>query len=256
MKKVIINDLYEFFEDGAMINLKTKKPLKPKMNHGHLCYDIINRKIDTYDKRKYVRVYVHNILCQYFKKKEWFPFCEVHHINGNKTDNRLDNLQCLTPKQHKAIHSEMKNVKPVKCVETGVTYRSCYQAYKILTGETDRLKLRNHHNIKTAIERNGTCLGYHWIYGNKEDVNWELKNQIEFNPVRCIETGATFPHLQAFTLYVSTTMNEHLPKESLETHEYLGLHFEYILEKELGKYDFVYHRKPNAKKKRINYFFV
>lgn len=32
----------------------------------------------------------------------------VHHINGNKSDNRLENLMLLTPSEHSKLHSELK----------------------------------------------------------------------------------------------------------------------------------------------------
>lgn len=37
---------------------------------------------------------------------EWFEGCEVHHINYNKTDDRPENLVCLTKEEHKKIHSK------------------------------------------------------------------------------------------------------------------------------------------------------
>ena len=34
--------------------------------------------------------------------------CDIHHINGNGKDNRLENLVCLTKSEHKTLHAKLK----------------------------------------------------------------------------------------------------------------------------------------------------
>lgn len=34
--------------------------------------------------------------------------CFIHHINGNNKDNRIENLICVTRKEHGKIHREMR----------------------------------------------------------------------------------------------------------------------------------------------------
>ena len=53
---------------------------------------------------------------------------EIHHIDCNKLNNDLTNLQLLTPSEHTKIHAILRNGsgmnKRVKCVETGETFDS------------------------------------------------------------------------------------------------------------------------------------
>lgn len=53
---------------------------------------------------------------------------EIHHIDLNKLNNTILNLQLVTPREHAKIHSILKNGsstnKKVKCIETGEIFDS------------------------------------------------------------------------------------------------------------------------------------
>ena len=46
----------------------------------------------------------------------------VHHINGNKKDNRLTNLQVVTPKEHAQEHGQQKHPLTWVCAECGTEF--------------------------------------------------------------------------------------------------------------------------------------
>jgi len=56
---------------------------------------------------------------------------ELHHIDLNKINNDVSNLQLVTPQEHGIIHSRLKNGssmnKKVRCVETGEVFESIVQ---------------------------------------------------------------------------------------------------------------------------------
>jgi hypothetical protein len=34
----------------------------------------------------------------------------IHHVNGCKTDNRVENLRVMTDREHKLLHGQLQNI--------------------------------------------------------------------------------------------------------------------------------------------------
>ena len=103
---------YAANKNGDVINVKTERILKmTKDRGGYLRFKICNKKLEK--PKDYSQ---HRFVFEVFKGP--IQKClEIDHINNIKTDNRVKNLQLLTPRQN----SEKSNNKAIIsiCIETG-----------------------------------------------------------------------------------------------------------------------------------------
>lgn len=64
--------------------------------------------------------YIHRLMALSFnadeKKKKIYNNCEIHHLDRNKSNNKLENLCILTPEKHQAIHNLWKIIDKMEVI--------------------------------------------------------------------------------------------------------------------------------------------
>lgn len=79
---------YAINMEGDVYNLKTGKRLNGTVDKGYI-------RVKLYRNGEYKRYYVHDLMAKAFMNPDFSPFV-VNHINGDKKDNRLNNLEIIS----------------------------------------------------------------------------------------------------------------------------------------------------------------
>lgn len=111
---------YSVSDTGLIVNNRTGRTLILTKDKDGYLYTTLSKN----GKRKKFRV--HRLVAQAFIPNP-NNFDTVDHINGDKEDNRVGNLQWLSNESNLKKYWELHR-KPVICVEYGIVYKSSYQA--------------------------------------------------------------------------------------------------------------------------------
>lgn len=115
---------YEINENGEVRNKETKKSLKSRIDiNGYSLYRIID------DSRKSRTQSIHRLLMITFKPVDGYENLTIDHIDCNKQNNSLDNLEWVTSKEntHRAIKNNLyPNKRKAVSDETVIAIRKEY----------------------------------------------------------------------------------------------------------------------------------
>lgn len=153
------NPMYAVNQDGQVYSLRRGHVLNPKRNHdGYL-------RIQLYSVNGCEFVGIHRLIAETFiPNPENKPF--VNHIDGNKQNNRVSNLEWCTQKENiaHAWETGLSNRQLNTCgkrVRQFDQYGTAIRDYPSLM-EAERVTGIPHTNISYAHINHGTAGGYRW----------------------------------------------------------------------------------------------
>lgn len=145
-------------DTGNVINKKTGRILKPRADsHNYMC---VNLQKEGKGQNKLLHRLVADAFLEQPSPEAW----QVDHKNGNKRDNRVSNLEYVTPSENMKRayanglnHWEGYNETPIRIVETGEVYKSQADCARAICGSQP--------NINACLQgRRNTHKGYHFEY--------------------------------------------------------------------------------------------
>lgn len=150
--------LYQVSNVGQVKSLKRNKILKP----GKTKKDYL--QVGLYKDGKRKNFLIHRLVAEAFlQNEEELP--QVDHISGDKTDNRVANLQWISQVENlRKKETGIAIPRHVQCIETGEIFESAAAAARAMNRTFDAM---NKH-LKGVHK---TCSGKHFEYYEESELN-------------------------------------------------------------------------------------
>ena len=174
MKQIIVDNIstaYYITNDGKCYNSNTGNYLKGQINHknGYLSYNL------TLPDGRKKRCYAHRLVAiAYIENKENKK--EVNHIDGNKLNNCIDNLEWVSSSENKqhALENELRKFDHVFCFSKD---KKLVAEYLNISDAAAAAKI-SYSLIWQELHKDTKALsgGFYWSYSPKLGKTVEYKN--------------------------------------------------------------------------------
>lgn len=155
---------YAVTEDGQVFSYKTNKWMKGSVNKNGYVTVVIRL-----DNHVIKRLYVHRMVMETFNPNPNSHELEVNHINANKSDNRLENLEWCTHQQNlqHSIDNNLRSHQPIYAFDDNK--RLCAQWVSL--AELQRCTGWQIGNISKNCKEDYRVKihGYYWNYSSNSD---------------------------------------------------------------------------------------
>ena len=190
MKQIVVNNIsttYYITEDGRCYNSITNKFLKGQSNYknGYLSYNL------TFPDGSKKRMYAHRLVATAFIPNPQNK-SEVNHIDGNKLNNCVDNLEWATSSENKihAITTELRKNKHVFCFTKDrilvAEYLNISEAAKAAKISTTLIQQEVNKPIKTLTG------GFYWSHNKELGETKSYPNTGKAKPVNQYDKNGKF----------------------------------------------------------------
>lgn len=218
MKQVIVDNEvtnYLISNKGECLNTKTGKFLKGQIsNSGYLNYNL------TFENGERKRFYAHRLVAFAYLENDDKDKTQVNHIDGNKLNNSVENLEWCTPKENTnhAIDTGLwkPKINPIYCFNEDMELVEIYESIMDAARKTGfQPTMINQEVLKN--DNKSLTYGFYWSYENRIYSVKNVEKNLSFSPKAVCQYTKEGDFVKEFT-----SMKEAAKSVGSKSHSHIG----------------------------------